>query len=263
MNNKIQVNKKFFWSLCFGFVFSFSIMILYGIALKHEEKNNEDLENKCKELKAEILSFKSEKDIIEKLNADIKNLKLKETENAQSMGEMKNVIVLLTEKDNPISVELLKRVVKALEKNYPQDISIVSLKSKILRIQGENERDRRRAIENVRKIKEVKTDLISFVDKEFVIDGYVRLASYYNYKYRNARDTHFSFLITDNSDSFGCYAYIEKTSILGQEMRSQLLKDEPRRGTFNLIIPKDKSENDGEFLAGLLMFGPPLDLGKN
>src|SRR6266513_79874 len=46
---------------------------------------------------------------------------------------------------------------------------------------------------NAHTLREVRSDQLSFLDKPFLIEGEIELASYYNYGYRDTEPTHYSF----------------------------------------------------------------------
>jgi hypothetical protein len=61
---------------------------------------------------------------------------------------------------------------------------------------------------NAHILREVRSDQRSFLDKPFIVEAKIELTNYYNWGYRDAEATHYSFeLRTANG---GCYAYMER-----------------------------------------------------
>jgi hypothetical protein len=114
--------------------------------------------------------------------------------------------------------------------------------------------DRRR---NLRSIKEVETDQISFLEVPFVINGVIELSSYYNYGYRDTQSSFFAFRLTDRSGRANVYMWRNAAS---DELRRQILAAGGRlRGSFTIAIRRDKfTQNASDIYAELLDAGPPL-----
>ncbi|MFA7302077.1 MAG: hypothetical protein WC069_07230, partial [Candidatus Shapirobacteria bacterium] len=118
-----------------------------------------------------------------------------------------------------------------------------------LRQQAEKER---RAQNNIRSIKEVETDQPRFIDQKVTVEGDVTLATYYNYRYRQAQATHYSVMIKDQDGWL--HAYIPKAK--GEALRAVLLEKTTARGLFTITIPRARYEPamSGGALADLVEY---------
>ena len=103
-------------------------------------------------------------------------------------------------------------------------------------------------------IREVETDQLSFLDKPFVMTGSIEVSSYYNWGYRGAESTHYSFDL--RNDRKRCHAFMERTR--ATELRKQLLAaDGSLKGRFLVVISRQRFEkSSGELLLELLDYRP-------
>jgi len=113
-------------------------------------------------------------------------------------------------------------------------------------------------VPGVRSLIEIESDLSGFVDKIVTVQGVITIDSYYNYNYREARDTHFCFRIRDaNLDS--AHVYSRKDTDFARDLRAQLLDtgSGALTGEFKLVIPRERlSEHQTSVLATLVGYGP-------
>jgi hypothetical protein len=85
---------------------------------------------------------------------------------------------------------------------------------------------------NAHILREVRSDPRSFLDKPLNVVGKIELANYYNYGYRDAEPTHYSFEL--RTADGGCYAYMERE---GAAALRQRLVDSggARKGSFSVM----------------------------
>jgi hypothetical protein len=116
-------------------------------------------------------------------------------------------------------------------------------------------RKRAEVKKNAHTLREVRSDQLSFLDKPFLIEGEIELASYYNYGYRDTEPTHFSFeLRTPDGE---CYAYMERAKAAA--LRQRLVDSGGAlKGLFSVVILSSRyKESSGEPLLELLDYVTP------
>jgi hypothetical protein len=83
-------------------------------------------------------------------------------------------------------------------------------------------------------IKEVSTDVPSYVGKKFTVNGKISLDTYYNASYSEAKLTHYSLRIRGDGETI--HAYVTKDEF-GKKLRKILLeKGDNVAGSFTLTI---------------------------
>ena len=86
---------------------------------------------------------------------------------------------------------------------------------------------------NVRTIREVETDQPNFLDESFLLKGKINVSSHYNYGYARAQQTHYTFVITDDTEH--CNAYMERAK--AGKLHQQLIEaGGPLGGVFNVVL---------------------------
>jgi hypothetical protein len=110
---------------------------------------------------------------------------------------------------------------------------------------------------NTKTIKEVESDLSSFVGKPFIINGTISVSTYYNYQYTDKTDYFYSFEI--DQGSYSAYVYILKDAPLADKLRKRLLAtDGGLSGSFTVEIdPQLYESGQTQLLANLLDCNPP------
>jgi hypothetical protein len=122
----------------------------------------------------------------------------------------------------------------------------------------EAEESRKEALRaSIKTIKEVETDQSAFLDKRLVIGGRIDVDNYYNWKYGDAQDTHYSFRVSDGTGLAHLYA----DRVFGKILRDDILKaGSALRGSFSIRIESERYDEDsGEIMARIVSWGPPAD----
>ena len=105
-------------------------------------------------------------------------------------------------------------------------------------------------------IREVRTDQLSFLDKPFAVDGSIEVDSYYNWGYRGAEPTHYSFELRSGGPR--SHLYMERTKAAA--LRKQLLDaGGSLKGSFLVVVLKiryDASTGNHDVYE-LLDYRPP------
>ena len=174
----------------------------------------------------------------------------------QAKKEMRDIVLSLSAVTATINLDQTEQAIKVLANYYPKDDEIVAIKNDIAKLRMEQKRKKDAKYAKLKTIREVETDLISFVGKEIVFNGTITLSTYFNFGYTNAKDSHYSFRVLDGTGDFNLYA--PKKSDIGKNLRSQLLKHVSLRGSFTAKIPKHRFES-GFNGADLIEYAPPLD----
>ncbi len=93
-------------------------------------------------------------------------------------------------------------------------------------------------------IKKITGDPSSFIDKKVKLYGYIQLSTYFNYGYRDARDSHFSFRFShDKYFSKYINVYLEKG--IGRKFFDEVTKtDEEWYGPVTLVLTNLRSRYD-------------------
>lgn len=108
--------------------------------------------------------------------------------------------------------------------------------------------------------KQLQLTTENYVDKKIEISGFARLCSYYNYEYKNSKDTHFCLFFVENKyDTFSedYYIYFEKNKY--PEILNSLELNSLLPVTIEAILLNtkyDKSSNGQIFLEGLTLTIP-------
>ena len=110
---------------------------------------------------------------------------------------------------------------------------------------------------NIHSIREVSTDQLSFIDKPFIISGAIEVSDYYNYGYREAQSTHYSFQLNDGKGI--CHAYMTRAK--AADLRKQLLDaGGSLKGRFAVVVSGKRYDNNvNGLLLELLQFGPSAE----
>ena len=145
---------------------------------------------------------------------------------------------------------------EAIKRDFPGDPIFADVFRKANRMAAEARESKEKKKKNLVTIKEVTTDVPSYVGTTFTVNGKISLDTYYNWGYNNAKLTHYSLSIKD--DRFNrIHAYVSKDEF-GKGLRKILLeKGDDVAGSFTLTILADRQRaNRGDgVLAELIGYG--------
>jgi hypothetical protein len=107
------------------------------------------------------------------------------------------------------------------------------------------------AAADLHTVREVESDQPNFLNQPFILKGTIEISDYYNYGYRRAEQTHYSFRINDGTGK-RCNAYMERGKVGG--LRQQLLSaGGPIKGSFSVVLLSRRYErNSGQLFLELL-----------
>lgn len=116
---------------------------------------------------------------------------------------------------------------------------------------------RAKAAPKVFTVKEVETDLPSFIGKTFILEGVIQVSDYYNYDYANAEKIVYSFTFQDETGRGHLYQLRSD----GEALRKQVLSAKgPIRGRFLVEILAGLKHPAGEgVMAQLRDWKPPKE----
>lgn len=83
-------------------------------------------------------------------------------------------------------------------------------------------------------LREMETDLPSFIGRTVLIEGKIDISDYFNYGYSGAGNTHYSFTLRDDSGRGQCYGLREASDSLRQLILAH--KGKPIAGVFQIRI---------------------------
>ena len=218
------------------------------LSLKTEvESLNAKLEATQKSLSSEAVAKEELKKKFDRVNS--LNEKFGET---FRVFAMKYVTLLAASSDYGDALQILGQV----QELFPNDATLTGLRNEIQKAKDSHQAKANQARQNLKTLKEIETDQLSFVSKPVIVQGKIELDSYYNFGYGDAQETHFSFNVTDSSGSG--YVYMLKRDAAG--IRKQLLDaGGSLRGVFKIEIRKERFQKGSRVFAELLDAGPPLD----
>jgi hypothetical protein len=110
---------------------------------------------------------------------------------------------------------------------------------------------------NTKTIREVETDQRYYRGTKFCLNGKIEVSSYYNYGYRKAQDTHYSFKLTDD-DNKTAYLYMQREN--AASLRQQLLDaGGSLKGIFIVVIDTGRFEDSANLYLEVLGYMPPIE----
>lgn len=164
-----------------------------------------------------------------------------------------NIAIIWTPQGKKITVEVGKSSIKLAKQTFIEHAKQVRAKLLQEKLQADKEQKLLNAEERrVISILRVETDLDSYRGKIFTIEGTIKLSTYYNYLYGNAKRTHFAFRITEKNYK-SCHVYISRNEPLAIKLREWLLKvgNEGGHGKFKLIYNR-YDPNCSDLMANLV-----------
>jgi len=115
-------------------------------------------------------------------------------------------------------------------------------------------------VKGVLTIREIESDLSSFVGTEFEIVGSIDVANYYNYNYDDASATHYCFQIQDTKGYNTAYVYVGKGTEFSEATRRDVLKSQNGLlGRFRIALFPSRYDPDQTDLMGELVGTSPPD----
>jgi hypothetical protein len=99
-----------------------------------------------------------------------------------------------------------------------------------------------------RPIREVESDMPSYINTDFVVHGTIEISSTYLWGYGDAQGTHYAFTISDGPNSIYCYG--PKGALFG--LHWKLLTDGPQKGRFVVRIKATRFMNGQTSIAAEL-----------
>lgn len=105
-------------------------------------------------------------------------------------------------------------------------------------------------------IVELLTAQGDYLDKLLVVDGTVKLSTYYNYGYRDDRDDSLAFKVIDEKANRHMNVYGDRARKDVAILREFLLKHAEARGSFYFLIPRNKYRSTDEVFASLVSYQP-------
>jgi hypothetical protein len=103
----------------------------------------------------------------------------------------------------------------------------------------------------VRTVREVRSDQPNFLDQPFLLEGTIEVSNYYNWGYREAEQTHYSFKVIDGTGN-DCAVFGECAK--AAELRQQSFDNSgPLNGVFTVVLLSDRYRaSSSELLLELL-----------
>lgn len=104
---------------------------------------------------------------------------------------------------------------------------------------------------NAHILREVRSDPRSFFDQPFTVEGKIDVSDYYNWGYRDAEPTHYSFELRTADGSFNAYMEREGAAALRQRL---VENGGAVRGSFTVVVLSNRYRKNSELLLELLAY---------
>jgi len=149
-----------------------------------------------------------------------------------------------------------EKYLNAIRSDFPDDFAFRGIARKVAEMKEKARAAEDKKRKNLVSLRELTTDIPSYIEKEITVNGAVSLSTYYNYGYGEAEVTHYAFRIREGRSDINVYATKDE---FGQGLRKQLLKAEGGlRGSFKIVILRRRYEASGDVFAELLGYGPEV-----